>query len=319
MDELDKELILRIENKGIQGYSDLANSYGVNERTIRRRVGNLIHSGLIRPLIVPNLVSLGFRAWARIGINVSLGSFSNVAQQLVNNPSVYFVAVASGRFDIIIASFFDTISKLAYFVNSELTKINGICATETFLLVHPRKYNLFSWLEPPIKMNKSFFDLASSNSLPYGKYQLGNIERTLLEFLFREGPTRPRELSAKLGISESVIRRRLKAMQAEELFKTEVIPITRETEFGARATMGITISAPNPHGIINTIMEHPAVSIASTALGRFNIILVTRFRNTNYLNQFVNEFLASIPGINSIETFLHVKRLKYYNITWPID
>ena len=108
-------------------------------------------------------------------------------------------------------------------------------------------------------------------------------------------------------------------MQVKELYKIEVIPITREFEYGARATIGIDISDSDPHTIINSIMENPAVAVASVALGRHNIILVTRFRNTNLLDQFVTVSLASLPGINAIETFLHVRRLKYYNVIWPID
>ena len=103
------------------------------------------------------------------------------------------------------------------------------------------------------------------------------------------------------------------------LFKIEVIPITRECEYGTRATIGIDIFEPYPHKIINSIIEHPAVAVASVALGRHNIILVTRFQNTNLLDQFVTESLASLPGINAIETILHVRRLKYYNVIWTID
>lgn len=319
MDQLDEELILHLEIEGICDYSVLASKYGVSERTIRRRINNLTHSQIIRPVIVPNLVLLGFRAWARIGINISPGSFTSVTHKLVTNPSVYLVTATLGRFDFIISVFYDSIDKLACFVNSELTKIKGIYAVETFLLVHPRKYNFFYWPEPPVQISKSFYDLAHLNSFHYETYTMDNLERTMLEFLLEKGPTKAKVLSAELGISENTVRKRLKAMQAKELFKTEVHPVMRESEYGARSTIGITVSTPNPHKVIDLIIKHPAVSIASVALGRYNIILVTRSKNTLLLNQFVTEFLATIPGVASIETFLHVKRFKYLNIIWSID
>ena len=71
MDQLDGNLILQLENKGTLSYSILASDFGVSERTVRRRIRNLINFSHIRPIVMPNLVKLGFRAWARIGIRVT--------------------------------------------------------------------------------------------------------------------------------------------------------------------------------------------------------------------------------------------------------
>jgi len=319
MDQLDGNLILQLENKGTLNYSILANDLGVSERTVRRRIRNLINFRQIRPIVMPNLVKLGFQAWARIGIRVKPGTFPEVARKLISNPSIYFVAATLGRFDFIIAVYFNSIDELSHFVNSVLTGIKGINVVETFLLVHPRKYNQFYWPEPKIRINNNYSKYGNADSIYYDRYQLDPVEGKIFDVLLLEGLIKPRQISQKTGIGENTIRKKLKTMQEKELFKIEVIPITREFEYGARATIGIDISDSHPHKIIDSIVEHPAVAIASVALGSHNIVLVTRFRNTNLLNQFVTEFLASLPGINAIETFLHVRRLKYYNVIWPID
>ena len=319
MDQLDGNLILQLENKGTLNYSILANDLGVSERTVRRRIRNLINFSHIRPIVMPNLVKLGFRAWARIGIRVTPGTFPEVAHALISNPSIYFVAATLGRFDIIIAVYFSSIDQLSHFVNSELTGIKGINTVETFLLVHPRKYNQFRWPEPNIEISSNYAKGRDADSIYYDKYQLDSVERSILDILLLDGLIKPKQISQKIGIGENTVRKKLKTMQEKELFKIEVIPITREFEYGARATIGIDISDSHPHKIIDSIVERPAVAAASVALGSHNIILVTRFRNTNLLDQFVTEFLASLPGINAIETFLHVRRLKYYNVIWPID
>lgn len=134
-----------------------------------------------------------------------------------------------------------------------------------------------------------------------------------------DGPTRPKDLKPRLGIGEGTIRKRLKAMWQNEVYKVEVLPITDVLEYEAQATTGITINQPFPQRIIEAIIEHPAVFLASVSLGRFNIVIATRFRGTDLLNQFATEVLSSIPGISSIETYLHVKWLKYRNTTWPIS
>ena len=319
MDQFDGNLILQLENEGTLNYSTLAADFGVSERTVRRRIRNLINFRHIRPIVMPNLVKLEFRAWARIGIRVSPGAFSEVARALSSNPSIYFVAATLGRFDFMIAVYFHSIDELSHFVNSVLTGIKGINVVETFLLVHPRKYNQFYWPEPKIRINNNYSKYGNADSIYYDRYQLDPVEGKILDILLSEGLIKPKQISQRTGIGENTIRKRMKTMQEKELFKIEIIPITREFEYGARATIGIDISDSHPHKIIDSIVKHPSVAFASVVLGRHNIILVTRFRNTNLLDQFVTEFLASLSGINAIETFLHVRRLKYYSVIWPID
>lgn len=319
MDQLDGNLILQLENRGTQNYSILANDFGISERTVRRRINNLINFDYIRPIVMLNLVKLGFRAWARIGIRVTPGNFTEVARTLISNPSIYFVAATLGRFDFIIAVYFNSIDELSHFVNTVLTRIKGINVVETFLLVHPRKYNQFYWPEPKIGTNNTDSKYGNADPIYCDRYQLDPVERKILDILLLEGLIKPQQISQKTGIGENTIRKKIKTMQEKELFKVEIVPITREFEYGARATIGVDISDSPPHTIINSIMDNPGVAVASVALGRHNIVLVTRFRNTNLLDQFVTVFLASLPGITAIETFLHVRRLKYYNVVWPID
>ena len=165
--------------------------------------------------------------------------------------------------------------------------------------------------------SEDIFDSIHNPSVARCHYELQETDKKILKILMEEGPVRPRSLSSRLGIGEVTIRKRLKAMQQNNVYKIEALPIVETGGFGAQATIGISISHHLPHKFIDSIIEHPFVHLASVALGRFNIVIGVRCRNINLLHQFVSEVLSSIPGIISIETCLHVKRIKYYNTTWP--
>lgn len=319
MDTLDEKIITDLVAKGFQESTIMANLYGLSERTIRRRIKNIIDSKFAKVVVAPNFVLLGFRAWARIGIRVEPGALQNVARELIAHPSIYFVGYTLGTYDFIISVYFDTIDRLTYFVNSELSKVKGIRFIETMLLVSPRKYNLFQWPKPIFKNSENVFDTFHSPYVRRSHYELQETDKSILKILVEDGPVRPKSLSSRLGIGEVTIRKRLKAMQRNNVYKIEVLPIVETGGFGAQATIGINISHHLPHKFIDSIIEHPFVHLASVALGRFNIVIGVRCRNINLLHQFVSEVLSSIPGIISIETCLHVKRIKYYNITWPIS
>lgn len=318
MDEFDKRLITHLETHGFQKNSTLAHLFGVAERTMHRRVNNIIRDNLIKVIAVPNFMLFGNRGWARIGVNVAPGYLSRVARMLVENPSTHFVAYTLGRFDILISVFFETIDELTYFVDTELTKIRGIQSTETMLLMSTRKYNLFYW---PASASYSDKNISERKHISIGnasQYQIDELDRSILDSLKENGLISPTSLASKLNVGVNTIRRHLKNMLQNEVYKLEVIPITDVLEYEAQATIGITINNKPPHQILDAILEHPAVYLASVALGKFNLLVAVRFRSTKLLNEFTTSFLPSISGISYTETFLYSKRLKYRNITWPI-
>ena len=66
MDELDQKLLSELERRGFQSTTTLARRFDVGERTIRRRIGNMLSKDIIRVVALPNFVLLGYRAWANI-------------------------------------------------------------------------------------------------------------------------------------------------------------------------------------------------------------------------------------------------------------
>lgn len=319
MDHLDRKLIAILEEKGFQKSTEMFQILGISDRTIRLRINKMIQENVIKVIAIPNPLLLGYRDWARIGIRVAPGFLSRVAHELVQFPSVYFAATTVGRFDIMISVYFDSFAKLTNFVNLELTKVRGILFTEPMLLVYPRKYQQFSWPSPDFMSSDEMLESHHGATLGHSHYKMDEVDRRIFNVLIEDGLQRPKSLKSRLGIGETTIRKRLKAMLQNQAYKLEVVPIISGFEHEAVATIGITINRPCPHKILDSLIEHPNVILASVAFGRFNLIVVTRFGNTNLLTNFVSTVLPSIPGISSVEYYLHVKRLKYYSISWPIS
>lgn len=315
MDELDQRILSEFQSRGVQTSAALASILGAGERTIHRRIGTIISKGIVKIIAVPNPVSFAYRAWAKIGIKVANEPLNRVARFLVEHPSIYFVAYAFGRFDIIIALHFDTIEKLTYFVNSELTRVKGIVSTETMLLSSPRKYYHFSWPAPTFNETKNHWHPYKDANVRNG-YKGDEVDQRILDVLTKDGLTSTKALKLRLGIGENTIRKRIRRMLDNEVYKLEVVPNPALLENEMWATTGIVINHQFRNETMEDIVRHPAVYLASASLGKFNIIIATRFHNTNLLNQFVTVDLLSMLGISSVETFVHTKPLKYHNVTW---
>jgi len=314
IDELDRKLLDELERRGFQSTTTLARRFDVGERTIRRRIGNMLSKDIIRVVALPNFPLLRYRAWTKIGIKVEPGYLTSVARRLVAHPRIYFVAYALGRFEILIAVNYKTTDGLMYLLNSELTEIKGIRSTEAMMLVHPSKYYNFSWPAPEFKKGKDggeyYIDVNSATSV----CELDELDSKILSVLQKDGLVRPAGLKSKLGIGESTIRKRIRNMLNNGAFKTVVVPNPEVLEYEAWATMGITVNDEFSHKTMETLTEHPAVYLASYSIGRFNLIIAARFHSIDLLDRFVNMELPAIAGVGPVETFLHASPLKYHNI-----
>ncbi|MFC1971277.1 Lrp/AsnC family transcriptional regulator, partial [Chloroflexota bacterium] len=312
MDDLDRKLLSELQRRGYQKSTVLAIKLGIGERTIRRRISAMRSKGIIKIIAVPKPVGAGCRAWAKIGIKVEPGSLFKVAQELIENPSVYFVAYSLGIFEIMIAVRFGTMDGLTYFVNSELTRIKGITGTEAMMLMYPRKYYDFRWPEYIFTKNNGREYYHDAIELSSG-YETDDMDHKIIDFLSEDALTPVHVLSSRLGTGKGTIQKRIKRMLKEEIFKLEVVPNPESLEYEVWATMGLNINHQFTDEVINAIIKNPAVYLAAVSLGRFNIVISIHFHNIDLLNEFIHVEMEQIPGISAKEIFVHTKPLKYHN------
>jgi Lrp/AsnC family transcriptional regulator for asnA, asnC and gidA len=306
VNDLDARITRLLEAGGYRSNKALAGDLGVAERTVRRHVNGMVAKGALSVVLIPNPVACGMRAWTKIGVKTEPAFMRSVAEWLVRHRSVYFVANSLGRFDIIIAAHFDSVAKLEHFVNSELASLPGVTSSETWMLASPRKYYGFSWPAPLIGGNH--------NLRPEWSAFASSVDQGIVSALWEDGRARVDSISTALGVSQATVRRRLYYMLSNDLCKREIVlsPSVLGTE--TWATIGISTRSRDVHEVIDELLKYPAVYLASSSLGKFNIVLGTRFRSIDLLNRFVMVDLPTTDGITSTETFVHNKPLKYHNI-----
>jgi len=316
LDQLDRELLHELEQTGDLKAATLVPRFNVGGRTIRRRINNMLRDDIIKIVALPNFTLLGHRAWTQVGIQVASGHLDSVSRWLVEHPRIYFVAYVLGRFDIIITVDYKTSDGLIYFLTSELAGVRGIRGTEAMMLVNPTKYYNFYWPIPNLKNDKATGEYCVDTSSTTDVYELDKVDSKILSALRKDGLVRPRSLKSELGLGEGAIRQRIRNMLNHKVFQTVAVSNPEVIEYELWSTMGITTNDQFSRESVKTLTDNPAVYLASYSLGRFNFIVEARFHSIILLEQFVRTELRSIEGVDSVETFLHVKHLKYNNINW---
>lgn len=210
MDEVSTKIIKAFETQGYLKTATLATQLGIGERTVRRRVHVLINNGLVKVITLTNPILLGYNYWARVGVKTKIGFLHDVTIHLTKHPSICFLSESVGRFDLISGAAFKSIDQLAYFANLELPKIQGIQSAEVFPLVWPRKYFHFYW-PLPVDMAgnpKNFDELNEQHH-----YELGEVDRRILDIVTKEGHISPAGLKSRLNISEATVCKHIKKCQ----------------------------------------------------------------------------------------------------------
>lgn len=310
MDDLDKKILKFLQGHGFEAVPLLSSQLSTGERTIQRRLKNMRDKGAFKVIAVPNLVSLGYRGWAKIGIKVDSLQAENVANALADHPNVYLVTHALGLHNIVIAVAFKSIEMLTHFVGFELNNMEGILSKDTMLFARPIKYYRYNW--PGYSFRRTYNIADDSLTQNNNKYSASDMDMAILRILMADGLARPAMIKEKLGISEGTIRNRINFMKGNNLITLEVIPNKDILEGEAQATIDINTKFNFNARMLDTIVNNPNVYLVSASLGRSNLAIAARFENIDLLSQFISLELGSIAGIGSIQTSIHCKPVKIH-------
>ena len=143
MDALDGRILEILEVDASQTSEKIGKAVGVSSSTIRRRINRLMKEDRLKLVALPNPTMEGHRIRVLVGINVTVGSSSRVADALIDHPSCYTVSECVGRFDIMVSARFRSLEEILQFVNVDLYSIGNVRRTETIVLVSPHKYHGF--------------------------------------------------------------------------------------------------------------------------------------------------------------------------------
>lgn len=150
LDELDKAIIIALEDDGRRSYRDIARDLEVAEATVRARVGRLIEAGLIHITAVGDPLSLGVNVVAISLIKVKPGHIKETAERLTQFPNVRFVGTSFGAADIIVQTLHASVQDLHAFISEEVPETApAVISTETFQLAEVLKssWEWRAWFE----------------------------------------------------------------------------------------------------------------------------------------------------------------------------
>ncbi|MCU1571615.1 MAG: Lrp/AsnC family transcriptional regulator [Naasia sp.] len=143
LDGVSKAIIEQLQHDGRRSYAEIGKAVGLSEAAVRQRVQKLTESGVMQIVAVTDPMQLGFYRQAMIGVRVS-GDTRVVADRLAAMPSVDYVVLTAGNFDILAEVVCENDDELIDLLNSEIRTLDGVSSTETFVYLRLHK-QLYDW------------------------------------------------------------------------------------------------------------------------------------------------------------------------------
>ena len=139
---------------------------------------------------------------------------------------------------------------------------------------------------------------------------LNETDRKIISYLQYDGRMPYTAIAAKLDITESTVRRRVK--QLAESGKLQIVAIVKPKDLGLdeAAMIGISVKTNRIAEVADEIAQLPEVTYLFQAAGEFDLFAEVYCRNREHFVSFLNEKLQQIPDIERTQTIFILKMHK---------
>ncbi len=135
-DLLSTQLISLLEKDASQTSEELARQLNASSSTIRRRKKELIQQGTLHIVAIPEPKSIGLNMIAIIAFQVQHEHLSSVLDVLKSREEVKCLYANTGRYDVMALMWFSSTEQLYKFMEEDVSKLEGVGGTETFVCMH---------------------------------------------------------------------------------------------------------------------------------------------------------------------------------------
>ena len=142
-DAQDKAIIAELQRDGRAPYAAVAETVGLSETAVRKRVKRLTDAGVMQIVAVTDPMQLGFARQAMIGIRVS-GELEPVAEAVSALAEVDYVVITAGSYDVLAEVVCESDAHLLELVSQRIRSIDGVRETDTLMYLKLQQQS-YAW------------------------------------------------------------------------------------------------------------------------------------------------------------------------------
>ncbi|MDD5094316.1 MAG: Lrp/AsnC family transcriptional regulator [Dehalococcoidia bacterium] len=298
LDEFDRLLIRELESDARKSYLNLAATLGTSNKTVRRRMQNLVDRGLVSFVTITDPHALGYLTLATLRITTAPGKVDAVATQLASLPNIQTIVATTGSCDIIASLPIRDFEELSDFIARDINSIPEITNTETVLVLKPFKHLSYAGGE-------AFHGDRRTNG-----YRLDPLDISLIGELELNPRESISQLAQKLGTSRATVSKKMQALRSQGIMRIVSIPDLDALGYKLWAMLQLKINPAKLDEVVDELARYPNVTHIVMLTGGFQLSVAATFKDRGDMCDFAMQKLGRIPGVVRYETTLNLKSYK---------
>lgn len=145
LDELDRRIILELQRDGRRSSRDIGEKLKVSDGTVRFRINRLTERNILRVTASVNPFAFSEGIIAVVGMELEKRTHAPTMQKISRLRGVLSVCNVTGKYDLLVEVFLGSRQELKKFLVEDLSEIEGINRTETFIILDA----VYKWIELP--------------------------------------------------------------------------------------------------------------------------------------------------------------------------
>jgi DNA-binding Lrp family transcriptional regulator len=305
LSDLDLKLIAQLQVDGRSPFAQLARDFKTTEKTVRKRVMELRDNGLIEITTVADPRILGYHSSAIVGVRLDgRHRASDVARDIFALGPVDYTVITTGRYELLVEVLCQNEAALFQIVDQDIRGHPAVREIEMFSYLHLH-YQQPSW---NIAQGKR---TAAPKSCPSSApTELNAIDLEIIHDLNNDGRIPFSTIAERIGVSETLIRKRYAAMSAAGAIRVMALTNPRSIGYKTIAWLCICVSPGFKIGALaDRLAALPSITYLVICVGRFDIFAEVVCRDNSGLLELVDYQVRPLEGISRLEVMLSLDLL----------
>ncbi len=307
LDSCDCGLISQLQIDGRLGLGEMAEILGVHRNTVKARLNRLLKDQVIIPAVHVDPLYLGYSAPATMGVRVAPSQINTVADQVAALPSIQFVHVCTGTYDIVLSGGrFQSEEELYSFVTDRLSLIPGILSIDTMRSVGLERFIL----GPSTPSRRPAAGRARSKTESPPDYELDDQDHAIIRELQR-GIRRPASaLASALGMNRKAFAVRLERLLGQGIAKPVMIADPAVLGYRLSVILGVSAMPGQLKAVAEGLKSLGNLQYLVLCMGRHNMLAWCWCRDLDDLNRMITVGVAGIPGVKEVASSVVLRETK---------
>jgi len=139
---------------------------------------------------------------------------------------------------------------------------------------------------------------------------MDELDRRLMTELASNARLSSAELSSKLNVSATTIRRRIRQLQNRRTVTFATVPDPIQLGYNLTAIIALEVDLNKIDEVTEALTSCENVRYISLCTGSHDIFVGGWFRSSLEMKQFVKDYIGDLPGIRKTETFVVLDVIK---------